>query len=59
MVEVYRTSEEGEVSCETCLKEIPDSEAGSREASDYFAYFCGLECYQEWARHHIKTEMGP
>jgi hypothetical protein len=59
MVEVYQASEQSKVSCETCLKEIPESEARSREASDYFAYFCGLDCYQEWGRHHIKSEMSP
>ena len=48
MVEIYDASEMGKVSCEICLKEIPDSEAKSRETSDYFAYFCGVDCYQEW-----------
>jgi hypothetical protein len=59
MVDVYHASEKSKVSCETCLKEIPESEAGSRVASDYFAYFCGLDCYQEWGRRHLKTETGP
>jgi hypothetical protein len=48
MVDVYNVFEKGENSCEICLEEIPDSEANSREASDYFAHFCGLDCYQEW-----------
>ena len=37
-----------QVQCETCLKEIPRSEARSNEASDYVAYFCGLDCYDKW-----------
>jgi hypothetical protein len=36
------------VSCETCLKEIPKSEAAMAEARDYVAYFCGADCYQRW-----------
>lgn len=40
--------EEAMLVCETCLKEIPQSEAHSEEAADYVANFCGLECYQQW-----------
>jgi Domain of unknown function (DUF3330) len=36
------------VSCETCLKQVPASEAIVSEASDYFVHFCGLECYEKW-----------
>ena len=36
------------VACEICLKEIPNSEAKMEEASDYVAYFCGLDCYDKW-----------
>lgn len=36
------------VSCEVCLKEVPIAEATIPEASDYFTYFCGLECYEKW-----------
>lgn len=36
------------VACEVCLKKIPVSEAQSEEASDYVAYFCGLDCYDQW-----------
>lgn len=35
------------VSCEVCLKTIPKSLAYTKEAEDYFLYFCGLDCYQE------------
>jgi hypothetical protein len=41
------------VSCEVCLKEVPIAEATVPEASDYFVYFCGLECYEKW-----KSEAG-
>ena len=36
------------VSCEVCLKEVPQSEATVPEAVDYFVHFCGLECYEKW-----------
>lgn len=36
------------VSCEVCLREVPLSEALTPEATDYFAYFCGLDCYEKW-----------
>lgn len=45
---------EEKVSCEICLKEIPVSEAKSAEASDYFLYFCGLECYAKWKEQEKK-----
>jgi hypothetical protein len=35
-------------SCSGCEREIPLSEAVVPEASDYVAYFCGLECYARW-----------
>lgn len=35
------------VTCEVCLKTIPKSLAHTKEAEDYFLYFCGLDCYHE------------
>ena len=43
-----RETEPQKVKCEVCLKEIPRSEARCAEAVDYVAYFCGLDCYQQW-----------
>ncbi len=43
------------VSCEVCLKSVPQSEADIAEAEDYVAYFCGLECYELW-RHQADTD---
>lgn len=40
------------VSCEVCLKQIPGSEATVAEATDYFVYFCGLECYEKWKQQN-------
>ena len=34
--------------CAVCEREVPLSEAVVPEASDYVAYFCGLECYARW-----------
>ncbi len=45
------------VSCEVCLKEVPIAEAKIAEASDYFAYFCGLECYEKWKAQDGKAEQ--
>jgi len=36
------------VECEICMKEIPRSEAKMEEASNYVAYFCGLDCFDKW-----------
>jgi hypothetical protein len=36
--------------CMVCEQEVPLSEAVVREASDYMAYFCGLECYERWRK---------
>ncbi len=38
------------VSCEICLREIPESVAQSIEGPDYVHHFCGLECLDVWRR---------
>ena len=43
-----QTTDVEKVACEVCLKRIPVSEAQSAEATDYVAYFCGLDCYDKW-----------
>ena len=43
------------ISCESCLKSAPLSEASSREAEEYVAYFCGLDCYNLWI--HQKPDI--
>ena len=43
-----KPAEIARVSCEVCLKEVPLDEATVAEAADYFAYFCGLDCYAKW-----------
>ena len=45
-----------QVACEICLKEVPLSEATVPEATDYVAYFCGLECYDKWKHQQAKTD---
>lgn len=42
------------VPCKECMKEIPLSEARVDEASDYVAYFCGLDCYDKWRNENNK-----
>lgn len=53
------------VACEVCLREVPLSEATIAEATDYFTYFCGLECYEQWKRRGdthqhepVRSEVG-
>jgi hypothetical protein len=43
---------EASVACAVCLKEIPKSEAGSAEGTDYLLHFCGLDCYDLWQQDH-------
>ena len=43
-----KSDKDYKVQCKICLREIPKSEAKSAEAVDYVAYFCGLDCYQQW-----------
>ena len=47
------------VKCEVCLTEIPQSEAQCAEAKDYVLYFCGLDCYREWAAKAAEREESP
>ena len=49
-----KSAEAEKVSCQTCLKEIPKSEAKIAEAREYVAYFCGLECYQKWQKNEVE-----
>jgi Domain of unknown function (DUF3330) len=42
-----------QVACAVCEREVPFSEAVVREASDYMAYFCGLECYERWRKQAV------
>lgn len=46
-----------QVTCEVCLKEIPLSEAKSEEASDYFIYYCSLDCYAKWKEKEKNKEQ--
>ena len=42
------------VSCDVCLKQVPVSEAIAPESADYFAHFCGLDCYEKWKNQRKK-----
>jgi len=54
MIETAKPTDLELVKCEVCLREIPKSDAQSAEARDYVAYFCGLECYEEWEAEEMK-----
>jgi len=41
--------------CAVCECEVPLSEAVVPEASDYVAYFCGLECYDRWHTQAMRS----
>ena len=47
------------VACEVCLREVPLSEAMAAECTDYFTYFCGLECYEQWKHRGDTQEHEP
>lgn len=44
------------VACEVCLKEVPKPGATVLEATDYFVYFCGLDCYERWKSQRAKPD---
>jgi hypothetical protein len=44
--------------CQTCLREIPESEALSDEAVDYVSHFCGLDCLQRWRKQVFAAASG-
>lgn len=46
------------IACEICLKEVPTSESVVSEATDYVAYFCGLDCYSRWKDQRDKAGDG-
>jgi hypothetical protein len=47
------------MSCSLCGREVPLSEAVVPEASDYVAYFCGLECYARWRNDAARSLVPP
>ena len=57
MAPVDKAVEATLVSCEVCLKEIPNSEASVPEAAEYFVYFCGPDCYDRWAHNRPPVEQ--
>jgi hypothetical protein len=54
MTTVGKSIDVERIACEICLKEVPKSEAKVSEATDYFVYFCGLECYDRWKSQSAK-----
>lgn len=55
MAKKSNPSEVKKIPCKICMKEVPLSEAKSAEAVDYVAYFCGLDCYNEWKNKSEKA----
>lgn len=53
MMDVVKTPDPVRVTCEVCLKEIPESETRHAEAGDYVMHFCGLECYRIWRERGV------
>ena len=57
MNDIKPTTEEPALSCEVCLKEIPESVAQSLEGEDYVHHFCGSDCFEKWkTRHHDSSQ---
>jgi hypothetical protein len=47
------------VACNLCMAEIPRSAALTFEGADYTAYFCGLECLEEWKLKQSTKDSKP
>ena len=56
MTQANKSTNEEQVACEVCLKEIPASAATCDEVEEYVRYFCGLECYATWKGKGEKSE---
>ena len=41
--------ESQKIPCSVCRREIPLSAALTPQGSDYVGYFCGIECYEQFA----------
>ncbi len=50
MPRTTRAVNDRHIRCETCLKEIPRTEAYTREGDDYVLFFCGLDCHEQWLK---------
>ncbi len=48
MTQAEKSTNQEQVACEVCLKEIPASAATCDEVDEYVRYFCGWECYATW-----------
>ncbi len=47
----YKKKHEAPKKCKNCCKQIPESTAKTAEGADYIYYFCGTDCYKEWAKN--------
>lgn len=56
MLETTAPEEQELISCEICLTSIPKERAQHAETDDYVAYFCGLECYDQWVKQNPRSE---
>jgi hypothetical protein len=59
MSQASETTDRKPVPCFRCGEIVPISEAKSFEAVDYVVYFCGLDCYAEWAAQEEGPECLP
>lgn len=59
MIETTKPTDVESVKCEVCSKEISKADAQSAEARDYVAYFCGLECFDDWMKEKTQEAGEP
>lgn len=45
------------VTCAVCEKQVAMAEALTTEDPDYLLYFCGQECYDEWAADELAVKV--
>ena len=40
------------LTCDYCLKDLPEKDSIREEGEDYVAHFCGLDCLTAWRERH-------
>ncbi len=48
-----------QVPCSMCRKEIPLSAAMTPQGADYVGHFCGIECYDQFAKQAKADKLEP
>ncbi|KAB2313595.1 DUF3330 domain-containing protein [Betaproteobacteria bacterium SCN2] len=44
------------LTCDFCLKDLPERDSVREEGEDYVAHFCGLACFEAWQKRHKRGQ---